>query len=152
MYVDKIVLNYLQEAIDRQDWSIVIRLSESLSDEPVEDKQEVIRSSERRGWPISMVKAIYKRDEGHCVYCGGYATDIDHVVPVSWRGPTTRNNGVCACSRCNSKKSNKADRVDMITRGIFWLLQHGEDMSWTDSFEPGYRSKLKPTLKHCGGV
>ena len=82
----------------------------------------------------SRVKAVWERDDGHCVYCGDYAAVIDHVVPISKGGPNIKANEVCCCDRCNRKKSNKLD-MDTITRGIFWLLQHGEDMSWVDKLD-----------------
>jgi len=79
-------------------------------------------------------KAIWERDGGMCIYCGNYAAVIDHVVPISKGGPNIKSNEVCACKSCNYKKSNKLDQ-DMLTRGIFWLLQHGEDMSWLDDIK-----------------
>jgi len=40
-----------------------------------------------------------------CVYCGGQFTDMDHVIPVSSGGGTTKSNVVPSCSRCNTDKN-----------------------------------------------
>ena len=80
----------------------------------------------------SCYKSVWERDGGRCVYCGNYADVIDHVIPVCKGGINAMNNEVCCCKRCNYKKSGKLLQ-DYITRGIFWLLQHGEDMDWVDN-------------------
>lgn len=87
------------------------------------------RRTGRKG--ASRVKAVWKRDDGKCIYCGNYAAVIDHVIPISKGGLNIKANEVCCCTACNQKKSNKLDQ-DLITRGIFWLLQHGEDMDWVN--------------------
>lgn len=132
----------LKAAVDKGDWRTVARISAMLEwnipTKPThQDDLWVDLPTDRvsRNWPIGMAKAIYERDDGYCVYCGILATEIDHVVPASWGGPTMKNNGVCCCPRCNCIKSNRLE-YDMITQGIFWLMQCGEDMSWVDLFKP----------------
>ncbi|MGC1183839.1 MAG: HNH endonuclease [Candidatus Dormiibacterota bacterium] len=51
------------------------------------------------------------RDEQCCQYCGIHGTapelTIDHVIPVSRGGnPSSWENQVVACKRCNSRKAN----------------------------------------------
>jgi hypothetical protein len=51
------------------------------------------------------------RDEHCCQYCGIHAAPpeltIDHVIPVSRGGnPSSWENQVVACKRCNSRKAN----------------------------------------------
>ena len=123
-----IVVAALKEAVANYDWATVIILSETLDSPDAFDRTTST-------WSPSLAKAIFERDTGICVYCGRLAIEIDHVVPVSWGGPTVRNNGVCTCHRCNCIKSNLPE-LNMITQGIFWLMQHGEDMSWVDRFNP----------------
>ena len=83
-------------------------------------------------YPGSITKAIWERDGGRCVYCGNHAEQIDHVVPTSRGGPNIKANKVCVCRACNAHKYNKLEQ-DALTRAIFWLLQHDEDMSWLDN-------------------
>ena len=53
-------------------------------------------------------KAVFARDGGRCVYCGGTATSLDHVVPKSRGGSHTWDNVVSACGRCNHVKADRA--------------------------------------------
>lgn len=49
--------------------------------------------------------------KGRCYYCGSLtlATDLtmDHIVPLSRGGKTTKGNVVPACKSCNSRKKNQ---------------------------------------------
>ena len=85
-------------------------------------------------------KELFIRDGGLCTYCNGLAIEIDHVVPVSWGGPTIPSNLVCCCHRCNSKKKNRSDTIgqEMVTAGLFHLMRQGEDISWVDTLDPNY--------------
>lgn len=58
-------------------------------------------------------RALFARDGGRCVYCGGSAATIDHVVPRSRGGSHTWDNVVAACRPCNV---GKADRLLHETR------------------------------------
>lgn len=85
----------------------------------------------RSGWNRGVANAIWDRDEGCCVYCGGYASVIDHIFPVKAGGPTIKANGVLACGRCNYRKAAKLN-IDQITRAFFHLLNKGESLEWID--------------------
>lgn len=60
-------------------------------------------------------RAIYKRDEYKCQYCGKKAPKqvpmedltIDHIFPKSQGGKTSWENIVIACSKCNRRKDNR---------------------------------------------
>jgi hypothetical protein len=45
--------------------------------------------------------------DGHCVYCGGTASDKDHIFPRSNGGPDIWDNLVAACDSCNKDKTNR---------------------------------------------
>lgn len=47
---------------------------------------------------------IMRRDNGTCVYCGGEATEIDHVVASAHGGSDRDDNLVAACHLCNEAK------------------------------------------------
>lgn len=80
----------------------------------------------------AIVRDIFARDEGLCIYCGRPAMEVDHVIPGKDGGPNIRSNAVCACRRCNMLKNSHFE--DFITRAMFWLLQKGEDIKWMDDF------------------
>ena len=56
-------------------------------------------------------KNILLRDDHTCQYCGVKGErqmTVDHVVPRSKGGPSTWENLVCACMRCNNRKNNRS--------------------------------------------
>ena len=58
--------------------------------------------------PIPLTRrALFARDGGRCVYCGGVATSVDHVVPRSRGGKHSWDNVVAACRRCNHLKADR---------------------------------------------
>jgi len=52
----------------------------------------------------------YRIATGLCHYCGGRVDPkeltLDHLVPISRGGKSTRGNCVAACKDCNNKKKN----------------------------------------------
>lgn len=50
--------------------------------------------------------SYWRRDRGHCRYCGAEAATKDHVVPRTHGGGQYRNI-VLACWRCNKRKGVK---------------------------------------------
>lgn len=54
---------------------------------------------------------IYARDLSRCQYCGkkfsSSELSLDHVMPRSRGGPTTWENVVCACLKCNVRKGGR---------------------------------------------
>ncbi len=61
--------------------------------------------------PMPTKSGVYRRDRGLCAYCGRPISfedaSMDHVVPQSLGGPSTWDNLVNACRRCNEKKANR---------------------------------------------
>lgn len=53
-----------------------------------------------------------RRNDPRCTYCGQVARDsritLDHVVPVSQGGPSTRDNLVLCCAHCNQAKRDRS--------------------------------------------
>lgn len=68
---------------------------------------------------------IFARDRNRCQYCGDrFPTgelSIDHVIPRSQAGPTTWENVVCACLKCNVRKGGRTPakaHMKLITRPV----------------------------------
>ena len=57
---------------------------------------------------------LFARDDHQCQYCGKveptHKLSLDHVVPRSHGGPTTWENIVCCCLRCNSRKGGRTPK------------------------------------------
>jgi len=81
---------------------------------------------------------IWERDGGICVYCGNPGQVVDHVVPLSKGGPALLSNGVLACRRCNTQKSNRLDLL-LLARAFYYLLSKGASLEWLDDL---WRVKL----------
>ena len=51
-------------------------------------------------------KAILKRDDNTCAYCGQEATTVDHIIPISKGGVDHESNLTSACTTCNYGKKD----------------------------------------------
>jgi 5-methylcytosine-specific restriction endonuclease McrA len=64
-------------------------------------------------------KNLFARDEYACQYCGrnesAHKLSLDHVIPRSHGGPTTWENIVCCCLRCNSRKGGRTPKQARMT-------------------------------------
>jgi len=52
-------------------------------------------------------KAILKRDDYTCAYCGQEATTVDHIIPISKGGIDHETNLIAACTTCNYGKKDQ---------------------------------------------
>lgn len=73
------------------------------------DKGELFGDQPKRPpIPREVVDAVYKRDQGRCVYCGSTENlQLDHIIPFSKGGATSVENLQLLCQKCNLEKSNK---------------------------------------------
>jgi 5-methylcytosine-specific restriction endonuclease McrA len=79
----------------------------------------------KRSESVFSRRGVLVRDGFKCVYCGNYGTTIDHVIPQSKGGPTSYENCVAACSKCNSEKD------DLSLEEIGWSLPKPPEIpSW----------------------
>lgn len=57
---------------------------------------------------------IFLRDKNQCQYCAKVMDrkdlNLDHVIPRHRGGPTTWENIVCSCIRCNTRKANRTPK------------------------------------------
>lgn len=76
-------------------------------------------------------RALFRRDENLCLYCGEQFRDCDlsrdHVHPISQGGVDTWANVVTACKRCNNHKgSRKPEEAGMQLLAIPFTPTHAE--------------------------
>ena len=79
--------------------------------ENAEKLRKAFVKNERSKMSDSLRYYILDRDEFRCVQCGkgvedGYKLHVDHIIPVSKGGKTTKSNLQTLCERCNMGKSN----------------------------------------------
>jgi len=89
---------------------------------------------------------LERRDRQTCQYCGKRveASTIDHVHPRSRGGPTSWENCVLACSRCNHRKADRTPREAGMP-----LRTEPKRPSWRPSFSVAkdhYRETWEPFL------
>ena len=68
-------------------------------------------SDKTRRIPPLTNRALFRRDNNICLYCGNdfhdYELTRDHVIPKSRGGRDQWNNVVAACKRCNHRKGSR---------------------------------------------
>lgn len=89
---------------------------------------------------------VWERDKGICQYCGKKLSlkefTYDHVVPKGKGGLATWTNIVCACAKCNMKKSNETPQeagMKLIRKPYAPLI--------ADNYIGGMISKMKAITK-----
>lgn len=76
-------------------------------------------------------RALFRRDQNLCLYCGGQFRDRelsrDHVKPLSQNGHDTWVNVVSACKRCNNHKGSQTpEQAGMQLLAIPFAPTHAE--------------------------
>jgi 5-methylcytosine-specific restriction endonuclease McrA len=79
---------------------------------------KAIPKEKSRNVPLKMRLAILKRDHYKCVLCGrspsshpGVSLHLDHIIPYSDGGKTTKGNLQTLCNDCNWGKGNDAEAI-----------------------------------------
>jgi 5-methylcytosine-specific restriction endonuclease McrA len=55
------------------------------------------------GW-AKLRRAVLERDGQRCRWCGGYATEADHLRSLALGGVDELDNLVAACKPCNARR------------------------------------------------
>jgi len=92
----------------------------------------------RRKEPPLTNRALFRRDQNMCLYCGNHFDNIslsrDHVVPLSRGGEDTWTNVVTACKRCNARKGSRLpDETNMELLALPYRPNHAEYLALTHS-------------------
>ncbi len=123
-----LVLNFTYEALNVTSFQRAVKLIFSGKAELVHGRERVISSPTLEMRMPSIIRMLYYirrpiqrvaltkkniliRDDHTCQYCGLHGDKlmtVDHIVPKSKGGPSTWENLVCACMRCNNRKNNRA--------------------------------------------
>ncbi len=125
---DVLVLNFTYEALNITTFQRAVKLIFSGKAEIVHDRDRILTSAKWELRMPSIIRMLYYirrpmqkvaltkknvllRDDYTCQYCslrGERLMTVDHVVPRSRGGPSTWENLVCACMRCNNRKNNRS--------------------------------------------
>ncbi len=120
-----LLLVLMQKAISVEDSDLVMHSAALTVSAPAVVRLTRFVKVPYRG-PVPLTRrAVFARDGGRCVYCGGAATSIDHVVPRSRGGRHEWGNVVSACRRCNHAKADRA------VSDLGWRLRQPQEPSGT---------------------
>ena len=124
---DVLVLNFTYEALNITTFQRAVKLIFSGKAEVVHGREHRLMSPTFEMKMPSIIRMLYYikrpmqkvaltkknillRDDYTCQYCnlkGERMMTVDHVHPRSKGGPSTWENLVCACMRCNNRKNNR---------------------------------------------
>lgn len=127
MTSDVLVLNFTYEALNVTTFQRAVKLLFAGKAEAVANQQRTIASTTFEMRMPSIIRMLYYikrprqrvaltkknvliRDDYTCQYCGTHGErlmTVDHVTPRSRGGPSTWENLVCSCIRCNNRKNNR---------------------------------------------
>jgi 5-methylcytosine-specific restriction endonuclease McrA len=125
---DVLVLNFTYEALNITSFQRAVKLLFAGKAELLHGRERIIASTSFEMRMPSVIRMLYYirrpmqrvaltkkniliRDDHSCQYCGlrgDRLMTVDHVVPKSKGGPSTWENLVCACMRCNNRKNNRS--------------------------------------------
>lgn len=78
--------------------------------EPGNKGNKYINRTHKRYVSSTVRKAVWKRDKGRCVRCGGKENiQFDHIIPISKGGSSTVENIELLCQSCNIEKLDKIE-------------------------------------------
>jgi 5-methylcytosine-specific restriction endonuclease McrA len=86
-------------------------------------------------------KNVFRRDDHTCQYCGTRSHDLtlDHVVPRSRGGPTSWENVVACCRRCNASKRDRTP-----AEAEMRLRREPHTPNWLFTATPGLLAEVDP--------
>jgi 5-methylcytosine-specific restriction endonuclease McrA len=98
--------------LDAEDVKALVLQRKRRLEQKLQSARSLMRAEEngrptRTPIPTELRRAVFERDGGRCVECGG-AFDIqyDHILPVAHGGATTLQNLQLLCAECNRGKSD----------------------------------------------
>jgi len=136
--------------LSQEDWKKIIRQTDLIETEVLENAPDgklakiIVRKSTRQieqgiSW------AVFRRDGFKCRYCGAddVPLTVDHVIPWEAGGPSTEENLVAACRRCNK------------TKGKLTLpewFQHRRYREMSQKLAPVVRNRNEELLNSLGSI
>lgn len=90
---------------------------------------------------------IFERDQNTCQYCNRRLDrselNLDHVIPKNQGGPTTWENIVCSCIRCNTRKGHRTPREAGMR-----LIRQPKRPKWRPFVQVTFGLKAHDSWKH----
>ena len=91
----------------------------------------------QRAYKVQRLKVLH-RDNWICYYCGGDATQADHVIPISKGGnPMDMDNMVASCKRCNVAKGARSQGFFLTRQATPPVFKTFSPQATTSTTQPG---------------
>lgn len=92
-----------------EDWQRFLRQTDVQEVEVVTPEGKAILRKSQRMIDAAVTWAVYRRDGFRCRYCSDDSSPltIDHAILWHLGGPTTLDNALSSCRKCNKKRGNK---------------------------------------------
>lgn len=100
------------DGLDAEDIKALVLQRKRRQEQKLQSARSLMRAEEngrptRTPIPTELRRAIFERDGGRCVECGGsFDLQYDHILPVAHGGATTLENLQLLCADCNRSKSD----------------------------------------------
>jgi 5-methylcytosine-specific restriction endonuclease McrA len=100
------------DSLDAEDVKALVLQRKRRLEQKLQSARSLMRAEEN-GRPTRVApttelrRAVFERDGGRCVECGGsFDLQYDHILPVAHGGATTLQNLQLLCADCNRSKSD----------------------------------------------
>lgn len=100
------------DGLDAEDVKALVLQRKRSLEQKLQSARSLMRAEEN-GRPTrvpittELRRAVFERDGGRCVECGGnFDLQYDHILPVAHGGATTLDNLQLLCADCNRRKSD----------------------------------------------
>lgn len=100
------------DGLDAEDIKALVLQRKRRLEQKLQSARSLMKAEEdgrpkRVGMPAELRHAVFERDGGRCVECGGsFDIQYDHILPVAHGGATTLENLQRLCAECNRSKSD----------------------------------------------
>ncbi len=98
--------------LDAEDVKALVLQRKRQQEQKLRSARSLMRAEEngrptRTPITTELQRAVFERDGGRCVECGGnFNLQYDHILPVAHGGATTLENLQLLCADCNRRKSD----------------------------------------------
>ncbi len=88
----------------------------------------MVRNMKRKPiYPAQRLR-ILRENDYHCIYCGGQASAVDHIIPYAYTPENKDENLIAACEICNSIAGSQV--FDSLIDKQSYILHEREKPKW----------------------
>lgn len=91
-----------------EEWLILFKQLDTVETECIRDGQKIILRKSQQIIDNNIAWRVFRRDNFKCRYCAidSVPMTYDHIITWESGGPTTEENGLTSCRKCNKHRGN----------------------------------------------